>query len=186
MIIGSIVLPVLGLIVALLPYLFPRDGEKSTEGNKVISPSPNGVTVVPSPIAPSGAASASASSAGLTGTASSPVDAKISPETVEGEIPQPFIGSWRGLLTQGGQHYIVELVINQGDVGDTVAQVEYVDLKCRGTWRLYTSTEDSLTVDEIIEPGDGCLDVSVTVTVEGDGLAYLVDSPTVEGKLERS
>lgn len=103
-------------------------------------------------------------------------------------FPASMDGFWTGRIQQtDGRKWSIELRINEGA---TVATVLYRELGCTGTLTFDGAPSGVLRAREHIKAGTCTTDGTVTLAVDGDGLAwhYRPDGATytAEGRLSRT
>jgi hypothetical protein len=93
-------------------------------------------------------------------------------------LPDGFIGTWSGSITQDGYDrspYTAIVRITEGNVGDTVATGEFPTLDCRWHWTLKRVDGNRILVGERIDQGPECLDVDITLVLENGAIRYSFD-----------
>ncbi|POX37107.1 serine/threonine protein kinase [Streptomyces sp. Ru73] len=101
----------------------------------------------------------------------------------EGAVPEAFLGTWTGTVRQddGTPNGSVTVTVGKGKPGEQVAKLTYdvMITKCRATGELRSATGRRLTLRETAAGDTGALctgrAATVTLTREGDGLAYASD-----------
>ena len=87
-----------------------------------------------------------------------------------------YIGTWAGQVSGDSVDYSVRAVIREQD-GILVADVEYPELGCGGTWTQFLTAETTATFTEVITYGNSqCIDEStVEISPETGNLQYFID-----------
>lgn len=112
------------------------------------------------------------SSGGLLFAYDGPVAPPVAPVAPAGDLPQEFIGTWTGTVTQQRPPIPptrIEVVISQGSRGSTVAVGSYPQLGCPYHWTLLSAGSKTVVVNEVVESGDCFTNVQVTLSDRGDG-----------------
>ncbi|MER7399966.1 serine/threonine protein kinase, partial [Streptomyces sp. NPDC000151] len=101
----------------------------------------------------------------------------------QGAVPTAFLGTWTGTVRQrgGAANGSVTVTLGKGAVGGKVAKLTYdaVVVQCHATGELRAVTAGKLTLRETADKDAGALctgdTATVTLTKDGDGLAYASD-----------
>lgn len=89
-----------------------------------------------------------------------------------------FVGIWGGEVSQSDadSYSLKVLITNQitGEmIGESVAEVEYPELKCNGTWILNEIKDDRIVLTEKIDNGKDCVnDGIVNIILNHDYAEY--------------
>ncbi|MFD6666716.1 hypothetical protein ACFWDK_30710 [Micromonospora chalcea] len=74
-------------------------------------------------------------------------------------VPQAFVGTWRGQITQPNSPrspYSSVVILQVGAAGDQIGSVQYPELECQGTLTLEMAQARRLQVTEAIQTGSQC------------------------------
>ncbi|MFI9026749.1 serine/threonine-protein kinase [Streptomyces sp. NPDC053560] len=113
--------------------------------------------------------------------AATPPDA--TPSGPAGAVSKEFLGTWTGTVRQddGSPNGSVLVTVGKGAVGEKVAKLTYdvMIAKCHAKGELRAATARRLTLEETADADAGALctgqTATVTLTRDGDGLAYASD-----------
>ncbi|GAA0493427.1 serine/threonine-protein kinase [Streptomyces olivaceiscleroticus] len=105
------------------------------------------------------------------------------PSGPAGAVSKAFLGTWSGTVRQddGAPNGSVTVTVSKGAVGEKVAKLTYdvMITKCHATGELRAATARRLTLRETADADAGALctgrTATVTLTRDGDGLAYASD-----------
>ncbi|MEU6115481.1 serine/threonine-protein kinase [Streptomyces sp. NPDC047117] len=105
------------------------------------------------------------------------------PSGPAGAVSEEFLGTWTGTVRQddGSPNGSVLVTVGKGAVGEKVAKLTYdvMIAKCRASGELRAATARRLTLKETADADAGALctgqTATVTLTRDGDGLAYASD-----------
>lgn len=87
-----------------------------------------------------------------------------------------YIGTWAGQVSGDSVDYSVRATVREQD-GILVADVQYPELGCGGTWTQFLTAETTATFTEVITYGNGqCIDEStVEISPDTGSLQYFID-----------
>jgi hypothetical protein len=124
------------------------------------------------------------------GTPTRPLPATATPQKPAGDVPDAFLGTWSGGITQANPPippFSLTVTIRQGATGSTVATGNYTGTSpCAVSWRLLSVEPNRLRVNEAVRSGNCFDDVEVTLTTRADGtLEYSFEDGNGRGTLIR-
>ena len=107
-----------------------------------------------------------------------------------GDVPDAFLGTWSGGITQENPPippFSLTVTLRQGPTGSTVATGNYTGTSpCAVSWRLLSAEPDRLRVNEDVQTGNCFDDIEVTLTTRDDGsLSYEFEDGNGRGILTR-
>lgn len=90
-------------------------------------------------------------------------------------LPGEYLGTWRGIATQGSQKYLTVLHLKGGEAGELVGDSSYPPLDCTGKLTLISGGDDVIIREEATT---GCMDIDLHLTVNDDGtMEYIAGEP---------
>lgn len=105
-------------------------------------------------------------------------------------LPAGFTGTWTGAVTQDGygpSPFPMTVTITGDAVATVVARAAYPSLGCTVHWTLRSVVNGLVTVREVVESGDACVDADVRLALDPTGrLSYRYDSGGGRAELERT
>jgi hypothetical protein len=113
-----------------------------------------------------------------------PATESTQPTPHPGTVPDRFLGTWVGSVTDGSPYspYPVRIIVTPGSLGKRAGTSEYVTLKCSGYLILSSVKDDELVMQENIQSGNCVNTLLLTLQVNSDGsLEYGFTSSWGEG-----
>ncbi len=90
-------------------------------------------------------------------------------------LPEEYIGTWRGIGTQGSQKYLTIVRLRGGEAGEEVGDSSYPPLDCTGKLTLISGGDDVVIREEATV---GCQDIDLHLSLNADGtLDYVAGEP---------